>query len=41
MNELLDRAPVIVGVGEITQRTKDPALAQEPLALMEAALRGA
>jgi acetyl-CoA acetyltransferase len=41
MNELLDWARVIVGVGEISQRTKDPALAQEPLALMEAALRGA
>jgi len=41
MNALLDRAPVIVGVGEITQRTKDPAQALEPLALMEAALRAA
>lgn len=41
MNTLLDRTPVIVGVGEITQRTKDPAQALEPLALMEAALRAA
>jgi len=41
MNALLDRAPVLVGVGEITQRTKDPAQALEPLALMEAALRAA
>jgi len=38
MNALLDRAPVLVGVGEITQRTKDPAQALEPLALMEGAL---
>jgi acetyl-CoA C-acetyltransferase len=41
MNTWLDRAPVIVGVGEITQRTKDPAQALEPLALMQAALREA
>ena len=41
MNRPLDRAPVIVGVGEFTQRTKDPALALEPLALMDAALRAA
>jgi acetyl-CoA C-acetyltransferase len=41
MNTLLDRTPVIVGVGEITQRTKDPAQAMEPLALMEAAIRAA
>lgn len=41
MNDLLDRTPVIVGVGEITQRTKDPAQALEPLALMEAAVRAA
>lgn len=37
----LDNLPVIVGVGEITQRSKDPAESQEPLALMEAALRAA
>jgi acetyl-CoA C-acetyltransferase len=41
MNTLLDRTPVIVGVGEIIQRTKDPAQAMEPLALMEAAIRAA
>ena len=41
MNTWLDNAPVIVGVGEITQRTKDPAQAMEPLALMAAALRAA
>lgn len=41
MNTLLDRTPVIVGVGEIKQRSKDPALVWEPLALMEAALRAA
>ncbi|MBB6290530.1 acetyl-CoA C-acetyltransferase [Pseudomonas sp. SJZ103] len=41
MNTYLDRTPVIVGVGEITQRTKDPAQAKEPLKLMEAALRAA
>ena len=41
MNTSLDRAPVIVGVGEITQRTKVASEALEPLALMEAALRHA
>lgn len=41
MNTYLDRTPVIIGVGEITQRTKDPAQVQEPLKLMEAALRAA
>jgi len=41
MNTFLDRTPVIIGVGEITQRSKDPAHAQEPLKLMEAALRAA
>ena len=41
MNSWLDRTPVIVGVGEITQRTKDPAQAMEPLALMAAALHSA
>ncbi len=41
MNTLSDRTPVIVGVGEITQRTKDPLQALEPLALMEAAIHAA
>lgn len=41
MNDRSERQPVIVGIGEITQRTKDPAQALEPLALMEAALRAA
>lgn len=41
MNTLIDRTPVLVGVGEIMQRTKDPATALEPIALMEAALRAA
>lgn len=35
------RTPVIVGVGEITWREKDPAQGLEPIALMEAALRAA
>lgn len=35
------RTPVIVGVGEITHRTKDPAQGLEPLALMERAVRAA
>ena len=35
----LDRLPVIVGVGEITQRSKEPATALEPIALMAEALR--
>ena len=35
------RTPVIVGVGEITWRDKDPAQGLEPIALMEAALRAA
>ena len=34
-----DRLPVIVGVGEITQRSKDPQQALEPIALMAEALR--
>jgi acetyl-CoA acetyltransferase len=34
-----DRLPVIVGVGEITQRTKNPEQALEPIALMVQALR--
>jgi acetyl-CoA C-acetyltransferase len=41
MNTWLDTAPVIVGVGEVTQRTQDPAQALEPLALMAAALHAA
>ncbi|MFZ4688885.1 MAG: acetyl-CoA acetyltransferase, partial [Polymorphobacter sp.] len=36
-----DRTPVIIGVGEINDRPSDPALALEPLALMEAAVRAA
>ena len=35
------RTPVIIGVGEITWRDKDPAHGLEPIALMEAALRAA
>jgi acetyl-CoA C-acetyltransferase len=38
MNTVRDRTPVIVGVGEITQRTRSAPEALEPLALMEAAL---
>ena len=34
-----DRTPVIVGIGEITDRPQDPAHGLEPLALMEQALR--
>ncbi len=41
MNTWLDRAPVIVGVGEITLRRKNAARAMEPLAMMAAALRAA
>lgn len=41
MNTSLDRTPVIVGVGEIKQRSKSPAEVLEPLALMEAALQEA
>jgi len=36
-----DRTPVIIGVGEVLDRPADPALALEPLALMEAAVRAA
>jgi acetyl-CoA C-acetyltransferase len=36
-----DRMPVIVGIGEITDRPPDPAQGLEPLALMEQALRRA
>jgi acetyl-CoA C-acetyltransferase len=35
----VDRTPVIVGVGEVTQRTRNLAEAHEPLVLMEQALR--
>ena len=41
MNILLDRAPVIIGVGEITQKTKDLQKSLEPLGLMESAIRAA
>ncbi|MFI5319029.1 MAG: hypothetical protein ACHQ6V_05580 [Myxococcota bacterium] len=36
-----DRTPVIVGAAQIAQRADDPALAREPLLLMEDALRAA
>ena len=36
-----DRIPVIVGVGEITDRPKEIADGLEPLALLEAALKRA
>jgi acetyl-CoA C-acetyltransferase len=36
-----DRTPVIVGIGEITDRPADPAHGLEPIALMEQALRRA
>lgn len=36
-----ERTPVIIGVGEVLDRPADPALALEPLALMEAAVRAA
>ncbi|KAB7644903.1 acetyl-CoA acetyltransferase [Polymorphobacter fuscus] len=36
-----DRTPVIIGIGEIVDRPADPALALEPLALMDAAIRAA
>ena len=36
-----DRQPVIVGVGEINDRPSDPMQGLEPVALIEAALRGA
>jgi len=36
-----ERTPVIIGVGEFLDRPADPALALEPLALMEAAVRAA
>ncbi len=41
MNTLLDRSPVIIGVGEVTQKTKDLLKSSEPLDLMESALRAA
>jgi acetyl-CoA acetyltransferase len=36
-----ERVPVIVGVGEITERTSDPAQGHEPVALMQSALQSA
>lgn len=36
-----ERTPVIVGIGEVTHRNKNPAEGLEPLALMEIALREA
>jgi hypothetical protein len=36
-----DRTPVIIGIGEVVDRPADPALAREPLALMDAAVRAA
>lgn len=41
MPSLLARLPLLVGQGEITHKTADLSHAQEPLALMEAALRRA
>lgn len=41
MNTFFDRTPVIVGTGEITQRSKNLNEVLEPLTLMEAALRAA
>lgn len=40
-NRISDRWPVIVGVGEVTDRTTDPAFAKEPLTLIEEAARSA
>ena len=36
-----DRQPVIIGIGEIADRTREPARALEPIALMEQAVRRA
>ena len=36
-----DRTPVIIGIGEVVDRPVDAALALEPLALMDAAIRAA
>jgi acetyl-CoA C-acetyltransferase len=36
-----DRSPVVIGVGEIVDRTREPALAREPIVLMEEAVRRA
>ncbi len=41
MRRVADRTPVIVGAAQILQRAEDPALAREPLLLMEGALRAA
>jgi acetyl-CoA C-acetyltransferase len=38
---MLDRLPVVVGVGQLTQRTEDIAAAREPLALIADAARSA
>jgi acetyl-CoA C-acetyltransferase len=35
------RSPVLIGVGEIVDRTREPLLAREPIALMEEAIRRA
>ena len=36
-----DEFPILVGCGQLTQRAEDPLAAQEPLDLMEQALRRA
>ena len=36
-----DRTPIIIGIGEVTHRTKDPASGLEPIELMAQALRSA
>ena len=41
MNHGADRIPVIVGVGQINDRTEDPAAAPDSLGLMDMALRNA
>ena len=41
MTALHDRTPVIVGVGEITHRSKEPRDGLEPIELMARALRAA
>ncbi|MGH8597927.1 MAG: hypothetical protein ACREXT_14815 [Gammaproteobacteria bacterium] len=38
---MIDRLPVIIGIGEIVDKSDDPMHAQEPLALMCEALRHA
>jgi len=39
MNQAADRIPVIIGVGQVNDRTEDHAVAPDSLGLMEAALR--